>query len=173
MAGANCLACLLSIKKLSGAVGGANEPVGCCSNCSSLICDYHGHRDPHAAEFMCVICDATIAAASAVSHANASSVAAQRIVAMYSGSVMAPSRWRFESAEDFSRRRPRYGAEFVNTATTLGFPPTLEEALSANLDIQDCPTDALELFRIARAIAEEFLPEAVWPAALRPICRTD
>lgn len=61
---ANCLACLVGVPYIGTPAGKADDPIGVCVSCGSLVCGQHGHRDPKPA-FVCIQCDVALQAGSA------------------------------------------------------------------------------------------------------------
>jgi len=110
MSGAACFLCETNVGQLSGGIGQADQPLGCCNSCHSFACGLHAHRDRNVPEYICVLCDPSLLAASAVVLDGAQDVspAFQRIVYRADLGPYSLEMRRFADFNDFLQRRPNY-----------------------------------------------------------------
>ena len=112
---ARCQACEAGIGVLPHGTGTKGNPFGVCSNCDSMTCGHHGHRDAHVPEFMCVECDPKLLAASAAVVAGGTVVTQkqggtdlQTMLGGYRKHALPEDVWVVRSPSEFLQRRPGY-----------------------------------------------------------------
>lgn len=130
MSDAACEACVVNIGTLQNPEGTAGDPFGACKNCSSFCCGYHGTRDPHVPQMICVECDPSLLLASGAAQTVGidpvppDEPTLSEMLRGFRGFGEPPTDWAFTSVNDFMQRRPGYGSsvveEAIQTAGSLG-----------------------------------------------------
>jgi len=158
---AECLACASKVPfQLSNPQGPLGNPLGVCSNCRSLACGAHGHRDPNIPEFVCVQCDPHHVAASAafVGTGRALSSSQRNVAALFLPLVRNPEaadRIRIKSLADFIHRRPGYDEKTLREGMSKRFRSDRIREDPKLVVFSEIPPVNWDLLKLAAVLAKQ------------------
>jgi hypothetical protein len=97
-----CQACAASVAAgLRKRRGDIRKSAGCCVQCHSFACGFHGERELHTQQFRCVECLPSFVLYSAVLHSGAQTQVAKEILARQPAWSVGRNAWRIDNPESF------------------------------------------------------------------------
>lgn len=105
-------------------------PEGICLRCHVATCRGHGARDPNYPRWICVVCDSTLLAVSAIQANGATSIIAQ----LTTSAIFHSDRGLYTNLESFVESRPEMEWLLAKAPETLKrIETTIESALARNI----------------------------------------
>jgi hypothetical protein len=110
-----CQACAASLD--AGLIDGhasQGSPIGCCVQCKSFACRFHGERESHTQVFRCVECLPAFVLFGAVAHSGSTNELA-RIINGRQPAWINPGSWHIDSPQSFIEEHDLVRAETAET----------------------------------------------------------